>query len=91
MINNLNLLFLFQLGQLLQVVGELEGLLQCLQGGSLSQHQGCSSCGLGVEVKQGLEVHIHRTEEQVILQVCPFTSSSVNQMLALSFSDRVCV
>ena len=58
--------FFLQLGQLLQVVGELEGLLQCLQGGSLRQHQGCSSCGWGVEVKQGLEVQIHRSQEQVI-------------------------
>jgi len=56
-----------RLGQLLQVVGELEGLLQCLQGGSLRQHQGCSSCGWGVEVKQGLEVQIHRTQEQTEL------------------------
>ena len=71
------------------MVGELDGLLQCLQGGSLREHQGCSSCGWGVEVKQGLEVQIHRTQEQVILQVCAVTSSSVNEMLALSSSDRV--
>ena len=71
------------------MVGELEGLLQCLQGGSLSQHQGCSPCGWGVEVKQELEVHIHRTQEQVIIKVCLFTSSSVSQILTISSSDRV--
>ena len=54
---------------------DLEGLLHCLQGGSLGKHQGCSSCGWSVEVKQGLEVHIHRTQEQVILQVHPLAYS----------------